>query len=114
VAACRTHPAIKALEACAGCRESFCDACLVEFLGLRYCGPCRNAALVELQTPEPGPERTPFREFTVGVVAWAAITGVFVMRLQLPARWLVPTYGLVFAIPLAGYLVIYLLLRLVE
>ena len=49
--ACLNHPAAETDLACARCGRPFCDACLVEFLGDRVCGPCRDLRLGEMQGP---------------------------------------------------------------
>jgi hypothetical protein len=46
---CRNHPGVPATAACARCSGLFCDNCLAELLGARYCLPCRQARLVEAQ-----------------------------------------------------------------
>lgn len=46
---CVIHPSVTASAACARCMQPYCDNCLVEFLGARYCGPCRNLKLAETQ-----------------------------------------------------------------
>lgn len=56
MAACVNHSWIETDTACARCRQPFCDACLVEFLGDRYCGPCRDIRLNEVQGPAPSAE----------------------------------------------------------
>jgi hypothetical protein len=51
MAACINHPPVETDTTCARCGQPFCDACLVEFLGWRYCGPCRVQRLAEVQGP---------------------------------------------------------------
>ncbi len=46
---CLTHPDLDAAGNCNRCQRPYCDNCLVEFLGQRYCGPCRDQKLFELQ-----------------------------------------------------------------
>lgn len=53
MAACVNHSWIETDTTCARCQQPFCDACLVEFLGQRYCGPCRDVRLQEIQGPRP-------------------------------------------------------------
>lgn len=36
---------------CARCAQGYCDSCLVDFMGQRFCGPCRDYRLYELQHP---------------------------------------------------------------
>jgi hypothetical protein len=49
MANCVNHPWTETGAGCARCAQSFCDACLVEFLGERLCGPCRDVRLAEAQ-----------------------------------------------------------------
>ena len=42
---CRNHDAVAAVERCAGCAESFCQHCLVEVLGQKYCASCKVMAV---------------------------------------------------------------------
>lgn len=46
---CVTHEWVETDAVCPVCAQPFCDACLVEFLGERYCGPCRDRKLREMQ-----------------------------------------------------------------
>jgi len=48
---CSHHPGIEASANCARCGQPFCDACLVEILGQRFCAPCRDVRLAEMQAP---------------------------------------------------------------
>lgn len=42
---CKNHPTIAAASRCAGCAEAFCDNCLVELGGQKYCGSCKVMAI---------------------------------------------------------------------
>ena len=42
---CKNHPNVPAVDRCAGCAESFCNDCLVEIHGQKYCGSCKVLAL---------------------------------------------------------------------
>lgn len=42
---CKNHPAVPATDRCAGCAEPFCNQCLVEIQGQKYCGVCKVMAL---------------------------------------------------------------------
>lgn len=42
---CKNHPESSAAAHCAGCAESFCENCLVEIEGEKYCGSCKVLAL---------------------------------------------------------------------
>jgi hypothetical protein len=44
-AMCRNHPAVPAVDRCAGCAEPFCGNCLVDMNGRKYCGSCKVMAL---------------------------------------------------------------------
>ncbi|MFN3651414.1 MAG: hypothetical protein ACK47B_17700 [Armatimonadota bacterium] len=49
MAYCVNHPVVETEQRCPSCGGPFCDACLVEFLGQRYCGPCRDRKLAEME-----------------------------------------------------------------
>lgn len=42
---CKNHPDVPALDRCAGCAEPFCNDCLVDIHGQKYCGSCKVMAL---------------------------------------------------------------------
>lgn len=42
---CRNHPGAAAVGACAGCAESYCENCLVDVRGTRYCASCKGMAI---------------------------------------------------------------------
>jgi hypothetical protein len=42
---CKTHATIAAQDRCAGCAEPFCENCLVEVRGQRYCNSCKIMAI---------------------------------------------------------------------
>ncbi len=42
---CHNHPGTAATGVCTGCAESFCQNCLVEIGGQKYCGSCKVMAL---------------------------------------------------------------------
>ncbi|MBL7220657.1 MAG: hypothetical protein ISS69_11130 [Phycisphaerae bacterium] len=42
---CKNHPNVVAADRCAGCAESFCQDCLVDIGGQKYCGSCKVMAL---------------------------------------------------------------------
>ena len=46
---CSTHTWIETHAVCPGCALPYCDACLVEFLGERICGRCRDLRLRAMQ-----------------------------------------------------------------
>lgn len=47
---CHNHASVEALERCVGCAEAFCENCLVEVLGQKYCSGCK---VIALQGPAP-------------------------------------------------------------
>jgi hypothetical protein len=58
MAYCVNHPTTETDHTCAQCGRPFCDACLVEILGQRYCGPCRDRRLAEMQGQLTPPQTT--------------------------------------------------------
>jgi len=42
---CKNHPAVAAVDRCAGCFEPFCPNCLVEIRGQKYCASCKTLAV---------------------------------------------------------------------
>lgn len=42
---CKNHPAVTAVDRCAGCAEAFCGDCLVEIQGKKYCAACKQMAM---------------------------------------------------------------------
>jgi hypothetical protein len=48
---CLNHPGAASAHTCPDCGEAFCPRCLVEFQGLRLCGPCKNFRARRLQRP---------------------------------------------------------------
>ncbi|MCC2670832.1 MAG: hypothetical protein K0Q72_3303 [Armatimonadetes bacterium] len=48
---CINHPYEAARQICPDCGIGYCDACLVEFLGQRVCGPCRDRRLAQMTNP---------------------------------------------------------------
>lgn len=42
---CRNHAGTVAVGACAGCAESYCENCLVDVRGTRYCASCKGMAV---------------------------------------------------------------------
>src|SRR5689334_4537760 len=51
MAQCLNHPTVETNAVCARCAQPYCDSCLVDFMGQRYCGPCRDYRLYEMQHP---------------------------------------------------------------
>jgi len=46
---CRNHPTVETEYLCAGCEQPFCEACSVELLGQRYCAPCRDVKVRQME-----------------------------------------------------------------
>ena len=42
---CVNHPGLAAVSRCAGCAESFCNSCVVDIQGQKYCGSCKVMAV---------------------------------------------------------------------
>jgi hypothetical protein len=42
---CKNHSDVTAVDRCAGCAEPFCQDCLVEVLGQKYCASCKVMAV---------------------------------------------------------------------
>lgn len=42
---CRNHSGVPAAERCTGCAEGFCNECLVEVAGQKYCASCKVMAV---------------------------------------------------------------------
>lgn len=51
---CTNHPTTEATGLCSRCQRPFCDACTIDLLGQRFCGPCRDVRLREMQGQVPG------------------------------------------------------------
>src|SRR5687768_274498 len=69
---CKTHPSVAALDRCAGCAEPFCQNCLVEIRGQKYCASCKVMAI---DGPPEVDGRTPCDE--AGQALKYAIIGLF-------------------------------------
>jgi hypothetical protein len=46
---CLNHEEAMSVHTCPDCGEAFCARCLIEFQGLRLCGPCKNFRVRKLQ-----------------------------------------------------------------
>ena len=51
--ACANHPGVPAAAGCGACGRPFCEDCLVEFMGLRLCGACKEARLAHFSGSQP-------------------------------------------------------------
>jgi hypothetical protein len=95
---CINHPGTEAHERCAGCGRPFCPSCLVDFLGHRSCGACRDYKLAQMQPGQPGqpgpslvfsPQRRQKGSVLAGGIMLALILGPMLLGLLLMA-WLAP------------------------
>jgi hypothetical protein len=75
---CRNHPEAETCLVCSHCGGSFCQSCLVEFLGQCHCGGCRDARLAQLAQP-PSPRKMTRSEFLFA----AALPGTIFFFLML-------------------------------
>lgn len=71
---CNNHPEVEAVDRCAGCAETFCENCLVEMKGQKYCADCKQ---MSVSTPPPVSEdgTTPCKEAKEALTY--AIIGIF-------------------------------------
>lgn len=71
---CKNHPEVETTEHCSSCAEAFCDQCLVEVKGQKYCSDCKQE-LTSDSTPvtEEGP--IPCKEAREALIF--AIIGLF-------------------------------------
>ena len=71
---CKNHPSVTASARCSGCAEPFCDDCLVEIQGQRYCASCK---ILAVKGPPPVPEQAtePCKE--AGEALKMALIGIF-------------------------------------
>lgn len=44
---CKNHTEVDAVGRCSGCQETFCENCLIELDGKKYCGDCKIMAVRE-------------------------------------------------------------------
>ena len=71
---CKNHPEVPALDRCAGCAEPFCQDCLVDIHGQKYCGSCKVMAL-KGQAPVVEEASIPCKEANEALTY--AIVGIF-------------------------------------
>lgn len=73
---CRNHPGVQAVDRCAGCAEAFCENCLVEIQGQKFCGSCKVMAIRgQPPLPMPGAGTRTCKEAKEALAA--AIIGLF-------------------------------------
>lgn len=59
---CKNHADIDAVGRCSGCQEAFCENCLVELDGKKYCGDCKIMAVREKPVIEDESKKVPCKE----------------------------------------------------
>lgn len=70
--ACVNHPYQEAQQPCPDCGLPYCSACLVEFLGQRICGPCRDRRLAQMQGGAPPTDAPLAGTGTVDIGGWVS------------------------------------------
>ncbi|MCP4152004.1 MAG: DUF4190 domain-containing protein [bacterium] len=59
---CKNHAEVDAVARCSGCQETFCENCLVELDGKKYCGDCKIMAVREAPVVEDHSRQVPCDE----------------------------------------------------
>ena len=59
---CSNHPGVEAVNRCSGCSEPFCNDCIVEIKGEKYCSNCKVMALEGHQVQLPMESLIPCKE----------------------------------------------------
>lgn len=72
---CKNHPDVDALARCTGCQEAFCENCLVELSGKKYCGECKIMAVREKPVIENEAAQVPCKEASEALKY--AVIGIF-------------------------------------
>jgi hypothetical protein len=85
---CFQHADNASTAACAACRLSFCDACVIQFQGATLCGPCKN-----FRVASPGRARRVLPLAAVALVV-ALASGPVALTLSLTGTGLVRSEGL--------------------
>ncbi len=49
---CKNHPDVQAADRCTGCQEAFCENCLVDINGQKYCADCKLMTVKEAPVVE--------------------------------------------------------------
>lgn len=70
---CKNHAGVEAANRCAGCAELFCENCLVEIKGQKYCAECKQMTVKGQPVAEEG--TIPCKE--AGEALKYAIIGIF-------------------------------------
>jgi len=71
---CKNHPEVPAVGRCAGCAEPFCNDCLVEIQGQKYCASCK---VLTIKAQPPVVEQATERCKEAGEALTMAIIGLF-------------------------------------
>jgi hypothetical protein len=72
---CKNHPDVPASGRCAGCSEPFCNNCLIELQGQKYCGSCKVLAIQDQPLPVIEGATLPCKEASDALTY--AIIGIF-------------------------------------
>lgn len=72
---CKNHPEVVAADRCAGCAEPFCNDCLVEIQGKKYCASCKTMAMRGGAPPVVEEATIPCKEAKDALIY--AIVGIF-------------------------------------
>jgi hypothetical protein len=90
---CKNHLEINATARCAGCQEAFCDDCLVELDGKKYCGECKIMAVHETPIIEDESKKVPCEEASkalkyalIGLICFGVILGPMAISSALAAK----------------------------
>jgi hypothetical protein len=110
---CTNHPGLVVHQSCADCLYPYCDACLVEVLGTRLCGPCRDRRIQMMQGPDPSARGRFAGTGTVDIPGWlsggwATIQsdlGVFLAALLVATLLTLATCGIAWPALQAGLLI---------
>lgn len=80
---CRNHPHVLSPKVCSHCRHSYCDACLVEFLGQPHCGYCRDFRLGAMHAPARFNQKNHLRENLLMAAVVQLVVGGWLLNLGL-------------------------------
>lgn len=79
---CKNHIDVEAVGRCSGCQEAFCENCLIELDGKKYCSDCKIMAvretpvIVDQSKEEPCEEATQALKYAlIGLFCFGFILG---------------------------------------